>query len=39
MFTAKNSWIEQIYQYIEHYYWCPQDLTLNGSKLINQSFV
>lgn len=21
MFTTKNSWIEQIYQYVEHYYW------------------
>lgn len=37
MFTAKNSWIEQIYQYVEHYYWCPQDLNKHSTDKVGRN--
>jgi hypothetical protein len=37
MFTAKNSWIEQIYCYVEHYYWRPQELNKHSSYKVDRS--
>ena len=34
MSSTKDSWIEQIYQYVEHYYWCPQDLNKQSTNKV-----
>ncbi|BAZ16082.1 hypothetical protein NIES4071_79570 [Calothrix sp. NIES-4071] len=34
MFTTKNSWIEQVYQYVEYYYWCPQALNKQSTEKV-----